>query len=608
MQIEVKHPTIQEVFKESFYEIPAFQREYVWKEQQVNSLLTDVMDALFDDNGSPASGEYFIGSIVAYLDSGVFQLIDGQQRITTLFILLCAIRDMRRALADPEPLHFLQAMIQDQDQKLDGTTVTKLRLRPLYEDAGTVLQDIASGQETPQALRKALPQSARNMLNTYEFARDFLSEHFGQDVTALRKFQAHLCQRVRLVRIQTLGISDALRIFETINDRGVGLNALDLLKNLLFMQVERADFDRLTSVWKEMVHTIEKTGKGEKPLRFLRYFVLANFPQARKRNKPLTEDDLYDWLSEHKDALGITKAPIEFARRLHASALSYQRFVAQPDFALSNIYALSGRARQHLIVLLACQALDDAALAVVTRQLERLFVTYVLAQEPTKVLDSVFADVAPKLGAWIGEHRAQMGFVEQLDAWMQAWVNKEVQRLARRVSDALDRLGLDRKLTCRFVLWRLAQQLEAIAGTPLADAGVAHFAKFEVEHVLPNNPTADLHAAFDKPHDYERYKSLAGNLTLLEKPINASLGRDYFAVKQNNYRHSGLFLTKSLAESQAVGANTGYSRAAQWLAQHTQWDSAAIEQRQQDLKRLALHLWNMEEAVEPAQVVTGESA
>lgn len=597
MQIEVKHPTVQEVFKESFYEIPAFQREYVWKEQQVNSLLTDVVDALFDDKGSPSTGEYFIGSIVAYLDDqGVFQLIDGQQRITTLFIVLCAIRDIRKNLNDPESSHFLQGMIQDQYQKLDGTTGTRLRLKPLYEDAGTVLQDIAMGHETPQQLRKTLPQSAKNMLATYEFSVDFLSEHFGRDVAALRVFQAHLCQRVRLVRIQTLGISDALRIFETVNDRGVGLNALDLLKNLLFMQVEKTDFDQLTSIWKEMVYTIEKTGKGEKPLRFLRYFVLANFPGARKHNKPLTEGDLYEWLSANKDKLDITQNPIAFAKWLRQAALMYQKFVSEPDFALSNIYALSGRARQHLIVLLACQSLNDTAIAVVTRQLERLFVTYVLAQEPTKVLDSVFADIAPKLGEWIAQHKAQVDLESELDAWMQIWVNREVLRLTPRVSAALDRMGLERKLTCRFVLWRLSQYLEALACTPLGDTHISHFAKFEVEHVLPNNPSIDLKESFDKPADYDRYKALIGNLTLLEKPINASLGRDYFSVKQAAYGSSGLFITKSLSKSQAIGVNTSYVKASQWLSQHTDWSSAAIELRQQDLKLLMMNMLAMESA------------
>jgi hypothetical protein len=593
MQIKVEHPTVEEVFTASFYEVPAFQREYVWTEAQVNSLLTDALDALFDDKGSATTGEYFIGSIVAYLDpeDRVFQLIDGQQRITTLFIVLCALRDARKALADPESLSFLEGMIQDQYQKLDGTTGTRLRLQPLYEDASDVLQSIAMGQGSEFGDRKRLPNSARNMWVAYETVKEFLKEQFNDDVVAIRKFQAHLTKRVRLVRIQTLGISDALRIFETINDRGVGLNALDLLKNLLFMQVPKEDFGRLTTVWKDMVHTIEETGRGEKPLRFLRYFVLANFSDARKKNKPLTEDDLYEWLSEHKLEIGITSAPIEFAKRLHAAAQSYRRYVAEPDFYLANIYALSARARQHLIVLLACESLPDKSLEVVTQQLERLLVAYVLAQEPTKVLDGIFADAAPRLGAWIAAHQQDDGFDAALLDQLRVWVDREVDRLRPRISDSLDRLNLDRKNTCRFVLCRLAQHLEWVAGSPLGQARIDHYAKFEVEHVLPYKPAQEQRDSFDKVAEYDHYKQMAGNLTLLERPINASIGRDYFNIKKLEYQKSGLFMTKSLAESQSVGINTGFAKAAKLLSLHSHWQSSAIETRQTDLKKLAIELW-----------------
>jgi len=588
MQIEVKHPTVQEVFKESFYEVPAFQREYVWKKPQVQSLLDDVIAALFDENDTPSSDEYFIGSIVAYLDEqSVFQLIDGQQRLTTLFIILCVIRDRRKSLKDPEPVTFLERMIQDQYQKPDGTTGVRLRLKPLYGEAGTILQNMASGTQTLQA--KTLPQSAKNMLATYEIVDDFLKENFEDDVSRLRLFEARLSQRVRLVRIQTLGISDALHIFETINDRGVGLSALDLLKNLLFMQVGPAEFDRLTIIWEKMVNAIEKTGRDGKPLRFLRYFVLANFPDARNKTNLLTENNLYEWLSKRKDDLGITKNPIAFAERLYEAARAYKRFISEPDVALSSIYAISNSARQHLIVLLACQTLNNDLLFVVTHHLERLSVAYSLAKSSTKVFDRIFANAAPELGKWIVENKTRSDFKLVLNDRMEIWVNKEIQPLVPRISAALDVMSLDRKLTCRFILRRLSQYVEAKAKTSLKNLAIGHFNKFEVEHVLPDNPSPELKAAFDKPGDYERYKSLLGNLTLLEKPINASLGRDYFSIKKPAYSRSGLFLTKSLSDSQAVGSSS-YAKAAQYLSQYSEWNSSAIESRQQEMKRLVMEM------------------
>ena len=56
MQLDVKHPAIEEVFKD-FYEVPQFQREYVWKTEQVEALLADAQEALFDENGSPTQSE-----------------------------------------------------------------------------------------------------------------------------------------------------------------------------------------------------------------------------------------------------------------------------------------------------------------------------------------------------------------------------------------------------------------------------------------------------------------------------------------------------------------------------------------------------------------------
>lgn len=588
MKIEVKHPTVQEVFKESFYEVPAFQREYVWKKLQVNSLLTDVVNALFDENDNPTTDEYFIGSIVAYLDDqSVFQLIDGQQRLTTLFIVLCAIRDLRKSMNDPESVTFLEGMIQDQYQKPDGTTGVRLRLKPLYRDADTVLQNMASGNQTLQV--KDLPQSAKNMLATYEVAADFLREKF-QDVVRLRRFQAQLSLQVRLVRIQTLGVSDALHIFETINDRGVGLNALDLLKNLLFMKAGPSEFKRLTDIWEKMVNAIQKTGRDGKPLRFLRYFILANFPDARNKKNLLTENNLYDWLSSDESDLGIAEDPVGFADRLYQSALAYERFISKPDIALSNIYAISTSARQHLIVLLACQKLSSDLLCVVTLHLERLSMAYSIAKASTKVFDRIFANFAPGLRDFIVANKSSPDFKSALSDKMEGWVNEEIQPLRLRISDALDIMSLDRKLTCRFILRRLSQYVEAKAKTPLKNLPVSHFAKFEVEHILPDNPSQELRESFDKPNDYDYYKSLLGNLTLLEKPINASHGRDYFSVKRPNYNSSGLFLTKSLATSQAVGLNTSYVKTAQYFSQYSEWNSLAIESRQQEMKRLVMEM------------------
>lgn len=588
MQLDVKHPAIEEVFKD-FYEVPQFQREYVWKTEQVEALLSDALEALFDENGSPTQSEYFIGSIVAYKDGDVFQLIDGQQRITTLFIVLCAFRDRRGDLSDTEP--FLETMIRDQYQNLDGTTGMRLRLKPLYEDAGDVLQEMALGK--PSISSKNLPNSARNMHEAYAAAYEFLEEQFGDDVGKLRTFQAHLTKRVRLVRIQTASVSDALRIFETINDRGVGLNALDLLKNLLFRQADKDSFARLTDVWKNMVDTIEKTKKGEKPLRFLRYFVLSHYPNARKNGKPLTEDDLYEWLSKNQENIGISQDPVGYAKRLLDAALIYRQHVAQPAASLRHIYQFSGRARQHLILMLATANLDAYEIDEVARQLEKLFVAFVLIKEPTKALDVIFANAAPALREYIQSTPATAQRLCALREHLNLWIHPEIAKRFPRIEAALDTLSLERKTACRFVLCRIAQHVENLAGCRVA--GIDHYWGYHIEHILPSQPTADQKEQFDKPSDYDSYKHRLGNLTLLEQLINCAIGRDFFIEKQPHYQKSALFMTRSLTQSQAVGTTSAFAKTSQLLTTPSKWDSASIDARHASLKKLAIDTWDFSE-------------
>ncbi|MEY2747301.1 MAG: hypothetical protein RL112_2343, partial [Planctomycetota bacterium] len=83
--------TIDTLFK-SFYVIPDFQRPYVWTKKQVRELLDDIR-AEHQDNGADGT-HYFLGSVVVYSEEpATYSIVDGQQRLTTLFILFCALRD-----------------------------------------------------------------------------------------------------------------------------------------------------------------------------------------------------------------------------------------------------------------------------------------------------------------------------------------------------------------------------------------------------------------------------------------------------------------------------------------------------------------------------------
>ena len=92
---------VADVFQ-AFYVVPDYQREYVWETEQVEQLLNDINAELGNDPA--AAPEYFIGSVVVCPGTaGVLELIDGQQRMTTLFLTLCAIRDRIKELGEEPP-------------------------------------------------------------------------------------------------------------------------------------------------------------------------------------------------------------------------------------------------------------------------------------------------------------------------------------------------------------------------------------------------------------------------------------------------------------------------------------------------------------------------
>ena len=86
-QIQFTNLTLDSAFQK-FYTVPDYQREYVWKEEQVEQLLADITEA-FRANRSK---DYFVGSVVVYPNGKAFELVDGQQRMTTFFILLCVLK------------------------------------------------------------------------------------------------------------------------------------------------------------------------------------------------------------------------------------------------------------------------------------------------------------------------------------------------------------------------------------------------------------------------------------------------------------------------------------------------------------------------------------
>ncbi len=337
--------TVTDVFQ-SFYAVPNYQREYVWKTEQVVQLLSDINGERAGANPETAP-EYFIGSIVVCPGhNGVFDVIDGQQRLTTLFVTLCAIRDRIKELRGSAP-SVLNLQVAATSVNAAGRECYRYRIELQYEDSGGVLEQIGTGDK-PEGQTESKTRSITNIRNAYQVALKFLREQFSNDSDSVRAFYGYLTNKVKLIRIQTEDVAKALKIFETINDRGVGLDAMDLLKNLLFMKSSREQFDKLKTIWKDLQDAIYN--EKEKPLRFLRYFILSRYDV----NDLLREDDIYKWFSQNESACGYASNPLRFAKELLDAAKAYCHFLngrdqhGQRNRFLENLQLLGGKAARNI--------------------------------------------------------------------------------------------------------------------------------------------------------------------------------------------------------------------------------------------------------------------
>lgn len=589
LQIEAQQLSIEDLFK-SFYEVPDFQREYVWQPENVEQLLQDICDELYDENGSVIAGaEYFIGSIVVYRDKdGIFQLIDGQQRTTTIFIILCVLKER---LGDMDAVKKLIRETRMNQDTLEEESLFRVNL--LYEDSAGALEKIATRDlEALAAIGKST--SVRNLCGAYNEAKEFLQEQFGDDLQSLKRFFAIFTTRVKLIRVITPSQAGALRVFETINNTGVGLSPMDLLKNLLFRKVKTAEFDKTKASWKELTQHIEKA-EEKNPLRFLRYFVLSRFDT--KTPKPLPEEELYNWLARNSEEVGIDRKPVDFLKSLVNNARVYRNLSnaedaqGRPNRYLKNIQFLSGRAKQHFILLLAGQHLDQPLFDRLCQALENLFFCFIVTKEATKAFEAVFYKAAVPLRILAA------GDNEGLEAFIQKWLQPEIDARSEKLQFTLEtmRTGTLQKYRLRYVLAKLTQFVDENAWDTSANTDLAKYLdkKVHVEHILPDTPTAEIKQDFDKPELYDDYSQRLGNLTLLEMSINTSIQRDFFKTKAAAYQNSNLILTKSIGSPFQVGANTQPNRATADLKHWTAWTSSAIEQRQKLLTKLAWKVWGI---------------
>lgn len=587
--------TLKRLFQD-FYRVPDYQREYVWGEtnpkgeggEEVDQFLTDIF-AEYENATKDSAPEYFIGTIVVCVGSDdVFELIDGQQRTTTAYLTLCALRDALVELGQSLPEE-LKGQIASSTVDWQGESIARFRLELQYEDSGGVLVQYAEGNAA-QA-NKELTRSIRNIGNAYLTIREFITSTLKNDPAHIRRFHGYLTNKVKIIRIQTPTIAKALKIFETINDRGVGLDAMDLLKNLLFMNAKEAEYSKLKDVWKQL--TDEIYAANEKPLRFLRYYLLATFDVDSK----LREELIYDWFQKNEKLTKHATEPLKFAQRLLDAAKAYRRFAngmnasGGAERGLANTRTLGGKSiKQHFIILMAGRHLNPTNFTTLCDEIEKTMFVWLMSGTAGKEYERLIVDAA---------HALRAATDDDFDVFVQQHFKKERVGLAANFRQKLLSLkvGDTRQFRLRYLLAKLTQHIDLLAYGP--SQGRDNLDDYvsggnDIEHILPDSGDAEAVAEFGEGGDDQEIIQQLGNLLLIEKSINRAIQNVKYSDKIKTYPQSKYLMTRCQADkaSGQVGVADKITKAVEELEVFPVWNKSAVEQRQAFLARLASTVWD----------------
>ena len=310
--MEATERTIDQILTEQIrYEIPPYQRPYSWDKTNVEHLLDDLWEA-FEANDE----EYFIGSLITIErdKNALYEVVDGQQRLTTLNLIFARLRDAVDQPAKSE----LGKRVLPKNELTGEEETPRLNLRK--KDQVFFQRHVLNGQEVSKTVLQGLQQTQDipkiRIAENLQAVDDFFVD---TDEKRLKLFANYLLTKVYVVFVTTASWHSAYRLFNVLNARGLPLSNADLIKNTLFAQLGNATArsEELNEQWLELEEAIGI----ERLDQFLAHH--RSSVTAAKARKALHE--------EYKPLIEASSSPFEFLEAITTSARNYLR-IQQNEF------------------------------------------------------------------------------------------------------------------------------------------------------------------------------------------------------------------------------------------------------------------------------------
>ena len=599
LRIDSHARTIRQLLSNTKYQLDYYQREYSWQTKHVTELLNDLLDKFLEsytDGDAPINvqnyGHYFLGSIIISHNNGQRYIVDGQQRLTTLTLLLIRLHK----LLEEEPL-------KDQVNQLIyslslGTEGFNIDVPEWHYIMNALYHDDNPFDENNQS------ESIQNIALRYSDIED----RFEIQDKALSSFVYWLLENVYLVEIAAYDSKDAYMIFETVNDRGLSLTPPDMLRGYLLSNIEDPELrNKASEIWGKRSVELKQLGKdmeSEAIKAWLRSQYADNVSDFDRIGS-----EFHRWVRDQESKLRLSFSS-DFANFIERDFAFYSNWyhrlqLAGRDFipGLEWVYYNAQNITFHYPFLLAPLGIEDSE-EEITRKVQ-IVATYIdivicrrvwnsLSTTQNLIADQMF----PIIPAIRGKSSSELSNIlyEQLDAKNQGKIlGPEIPSFA---NNNLFTLQSNNRRKVHLILARMTDYIEVQSGQ---SSRYPEYVKktgsnsYEIEHIWANHP--ELHIdEFPHEYEFEAYRNRIGGLLLLPKKNNTSYGDLPYEKKREHYLKENL-LAQSLHEK-AYENNPGFKQFIKGsglsFSQHPDFKKAALDARQKLYRELAERIWSSE--------------
>ena len=595
--VDGKGKSVRQLLQGVKYSIDYYQREYRWEAKQVRELLDDLTQVFLADYEPGIAREavagfthYFLGPIIVSHKNGESFIVDGQQRLTSLTLLLILLRNLQRDRADAVSI----------DDLIFSEKYGKRTFNLAVEERSACMEALFEGEYFDTT---GDSESVQNLFERYRDMESYFPVESWDE--ALPYFIDWLIDNVHLVDISAYSDEDAYTIFETMNDRGLSLSPTDMLKGYLLANMNPHRRVWANELWRGRIQ--ELTGEdGDHGADFFKAWLRSQFAtrirERRKGAKPEDFDristEFHRWLRGAKDDLGL-KLPEDFFRFVardfdfySRQYLQLQKAAAEPVEGLKHVSYNHGHGftLQDMLLLAPLQPGDSDKTIERKLRLVSQFVDILITRRIWNFRSIAYSTMQYAMFLVMRDIRG-------LDPGPLA---EKLHKILLKDSETFHsneglRVHKQNRYALHRVLARMTDYVETQSGQKSRYLEYVATGKnrYEIEHIWADHP--ERHEdEFSHQADFAEHRNRIGGLLLLPKIFNASYGDLPYEEKLPHYQAQNL-LARSLHPN-AYERNPGFIRFTQEnglpFRFHEEFKRTDMEDRGELYRLLAVSIWN----------------